>query len=320
MAIVFTNLNIDTLSDQDKENEYLVSEHLNGSLYPSKYITLINELAKLPIISIQDDVTYYKLINEIRDSFISDVNGLLDRDQVIKLYDGDAKLLSLFEKLQDILVNQIDTLLAIDAEYVQQKISSSLATIDSAADDSELLGKLIDSGSSEVDPNKEILDAARDCIIACNNIITISSEIKDDFEEFSYKPAKKIEDLQLELLDLSSSLLESNFPFEYAYKLTQVINMIQTSIPQTDLDPFKTDVFEMLVTLLRQPKKFYSYLKKNEIIDGSISSKLFQVYPKIFEQSVIPLLEQSEKKDYQKQLILKLTRAIFVCLLPKEQN
>ena len=305
MAIAFENLNIDKLSDQDKENEYLVSEHLNGSLYPTNYIILINELAKLPIISVTDDVAYYKLINKIRDTFISDVNGCLDRDQVIKLYNGDSKLINLFQELENILVNQIDTLLAIDANYVQTKISNTLAAFDAAADDSELLGKLISSGSADVDPNEEILNAVRDCIIACNNIISIASEIKDDFEELNYKPAKKIEDLQLQLLDLSSALMESNLPFEYSYKLTQVINMIQTNIPKTDLDPFKNDVFEILLTLLRQPKKFYSYLKKNEIIDGEISSQLFQVYPKIFEQSVIPLLEQSEKKDYQKQLIFK---------------
>lgn len=305
MAIAFENLNIDKLSDQDKENEYLVSEHLNGSLYPTNYITLINELAKLPIISVTDDAAYYKLINKIRDTFISDINGCLDRDQVIKLYNGDAKLINLFQDLQDILVEQSDVLMNIDQNYIRQTIANQLATFDAAADDSELLGKLISSGNQQVDQNKEILDNVRDCIIACNNIISIASDIKDDFEELNYKPAKKIEDLQLQLLDLSSALVESNLPFEYSYKLTQIINMIQTNIPQTDLDPFKNDVFEMLLTLLRQPKKFYSYLKKNEIIDGSISSQLFQVYPKIFEQSVIPLLEQSEKKDYQKQLIFK---------------
>ncbi|MFN6269263.1 MAG: hypothetical protein ACK40T_02600 [Akkermansiaceae bacterium] len=305
MAIAFENLNIDKLSDQDKENEYLVSEHLNGSLYPSNYITLINELAKLPIISITDDAEYYKLINKIRDTFISDVTGLLDRDQVIKLYNGDAKLINLFQDLQDILIGQSSVLLQIDANYAQKIIANQLATFEAAADDTELVGKLISTGNQPIDPNKEILDNVTDCIIACNNIISVASDIKDDFEELNYKPAKKIEDLQLQLLDLSSALMESNLPFEYAYKLTQVINMIQTNIPQTDLDPFKNDVFEMLLTLLRQPKKFYSYLKKNEIIDGEISSQLFQVYPKIFEQSVIPLLEQSEKKDYQKQLIFK---------------
>ena len=305
MAIAFTNLNIDTLGDKDKEIEFLVSEHLNGTLYPSKFISLVTEVAKLPIISVDDDAIYFKLINKIRNEFVSDTDGLLDRDQLIKLYNGDSKLINLFQELETILVNQIDTLLAIDANYFQTKISNTLAAFDAAADDSELLGKLISSGSANVDPNEEILNAVTDCIIACNNIISIASEIKDDFEELNYKPAKKIEDLQLQLLDLSSALIESNLPFEYSYKLTQVINMIQTNIPQTDLDPFKNDVFEMLLTLLRQPKKFYSYLKKNEIIDGEISSQLFQVYPKIFEQSVIPLLEQSEKKDYQKQLIFK---------------
>ena len=305
MAIVFTNLNIDTLGDKDKEIEFLVSEHLNGTLYPSKFISLVTEVAKLPIISVDDDATYFKLINKIRNEFISDTNGLLDRDQLIKLYNGDSKLINLFQELETILVNQIDTLLAIDANYVQTKISNTLAAFDAAADDSELLGKLISSGSADVDPNEEILNAVRDCIVSCNNIISLASEIKDDFEEINYKPAKDIEDVQLEIIDLSSALLESDFPFDYAYKLTQAINVIQTNIPKDSLDPFKNEVFNMLLLLIRQPKKFYSYLKKNKIIDGSISENLFQVYPKIFEQSVIPLLEQSEKKDYQKQLILK---------------
>lgn len=305
MAIVFTNLNIDTLGDKDKEIEVLVSEHLNGSLYPSKFITLVTELAKLPIISVEDDATYYNLVNKIRNEFISEVNGLLDRDQIIKLYNGDSKLINLFQQLEDILVGQIDTLLAIDKQYIQNRISNALATLDAAADDSELLGKLISTGNQEVDPNKEILDAARDCIISCNNITNIASEIKDDFEELNFKPAKKIEEIKLELLDLSSSLIESDLPFEYAYKLSQVLNMIQSNIPQTELDPFKNDVFEDLVELLRKPKKFYSMLKKSEVIDGSIGDNLFIAYPKLFEQIVIPLLEQSENKAYQKQLILK---------------
>jgi hypothetical protein len=263
------------------------------------------ELTRLPILSVEDDATYYKLINKIRNEFISDVNGLIDRDQAIKLYEGNPKLIKLFEDLRNILIDQVPIMLEIDRKYKENQIVNTLQSFEMAQNDSELLGRLISGNVDEVDPNKEILDSTRDCIIACDNIIAIATDVKDDFEESNFKVSKSIQSIREEILSLSLALRELNSPFEYAYKLTQVINMIQTNIPQTDLDPFKNDVFEMLLTLLRQPKKFYSYLKKNEIIDGKISSQLFQVYPKIFEQSVIPLLEQSEKKDYQKQLIFK---------------
>jgi hypothetical protein len=305
MAIVFTNLNIDTLSDKDKEIEFLVSEHINGSLYPTKFIELMIELARLPIISVEDDATYFKLINKIRNEFISDVNGLIDRDKAIKLYDGESKLITLFENLRDTLTSQVPTMLETDRKYKENQVVNTLQAFESAQDDPELFGKLISGNVDELDPNKEILDATRDCIITCDNIIAIATDVKDDFEESNFKVSKSIQSIREEILGLSLALRELNLPFEYAYKLSQVLNMMDSNIPVTELDPFKNDTYEMLITLLRKPKKFYSMLKKDEIIDGSISTNIFQVYPKIFEQSVIPLLESIENKDYQKQITFK---------------
>lgn len=305
MAIVFTNLNIDTLSDKDKEIEFLVSEHINGSLYPTKFIELMIELARLPIISVEDDATYYKLINKIRNEFISDVNGLIDRDKAIKLYDGESKLVKLFENLRDTLASQVPAMLEIDKKYKENQIVNTLQAFESAKDDPELFGKLISGNVDELDPNKEILDATRDCIIACDNIIAIATDVKDDFEESNFKVSKSIQSIREEILGLSIALRELNLPFEYAYKLSQVLNIMDSNIPATELDLFKNDVYEILITLLRKPKKFYSMLKKDEIIDGSISTNIFQVYPKIFEQSVIPLLDSIENKDYQKQITFK---------------
>lgn len=305
MAIVFTNLNIDTLSDKDKEIEFLVSEHIDGSLYPTKFIELMIELAKLPIISVEDDATYYKLINKIRNEFISDVNGLIDRDKAIKLYDGESKLITLFENLRDTLTSQVPVMLEIDRKYKENQIVNTLQAFESAQDNPELFGKLISGNVDELDPNKEILDATRDCIIVCDNIISIATDVKDDFKESNFKVSKSIQSIREEILGLSLALRELNLPFEYAYKLSQVLNIMESNIPKTELDPFKNDTYEMLITLLRKPKKFYSMLKKDEIIDGSISTNIFQVYPKIFEQSVIPLLETIENKDYQKQITFK---------------
>jgi hypothetical protein len=305
MAIVFTNLNIDTLSDKEKEIEFLVSEHINGSLYPTKFIELMVELARLNILSVEDDATYYKLINKIRNEFISDVNGLIDRDQAIKLYEGNPKLIKLFEDLRNILIDQVPIMLEIDRKYKENQIVNTLQSFEMAQNDSELLGKLISGNVDEVDPNKEILDSTRDCIIACDNIIAIATDVKDDFEEFNFKVSKSIQGIREEILGLSLTLRDLNLPFEYAYKLSQVLNLMESNIPPTELDPFKNDVYEILITLLRKPKKFYSMLKKDEIIDGSISTNIFQVYPKIFEQSVIPLLESIENKDYQKQITFK---------------
>lgn len=293
---------INPLSNTKLEIEYLVGEYLNGCIYPNDYINLIIRLSKLPMIELLTDVMYYDTVIQIKKLLESDSNELLDKDEVIKIYNKKSKAIELI----DSLVNQSRVLyksLFIQSEedaFIRH--SNMLNNMDTL--NPEALGVSIDLYSNnDIDLSQPILKALQDVEIIGQSILDSLESITGKYVEDKIKTPKNIQDIKLYILEQMNVLQDSNTLPEYLMTLMEALRIIEQSIPKDELDPWKNEVFFELLKVLKNPKNYYSYIKQNKIIDPSISTIISQIYPETYDIAANLVIEKLDKQTYQDKLI-----------------
>jgi len=294
--------NIDTLSDTQLENEILVGDYLNGCIYPMNYINLINKLSKLPVIELLTDITYFETIMAIKKELQSETSNTLDKEAVIKVYNKKSKIIPLIESL-GLQASLLHKQLFVDAEAdAFVKMSSAMQNMETY--DQYALGTMIDLYSAQTpDYSTKIIEKLKETEVICAAIMDLIAAITTKYSETNIKVPKKIEDMGIYLLEQLEIVQDFDTVPEYLMLLMNTLATMEQLLPQDTLDPWKNSVYLQLIEILRNPLKYYSYLKNDKILDGSISEQIGTLYPETYQLAISNLLDKLPKLTYQQQII-----------------
>ena len=297
---------INPISNTKLEMEILIGDYLRGIIYPIDYINLLIRLSKLPMIELITDSMYLATVLEIQKLLKSDPKETLDKEEIIKIYNKKSKIPFLIESL----VNQSKLLslelnVAVQQEHIQRTndLITSMDTLDP-----ESLGQSIDNAANfkqMPDLSTQVLQSMNQVIVFGEGILKSINEIQSKYIEDNQKIPKTIIDFKLYILEKVQSLQNVDILPDFLMPLMETLAYIEQQIPQDELDPWKLDVFFELIQVLRNPKKFYSYIKQDKIIDGSIGEAVGQLYPETYNIATELVIDKlnSNNITYQKQIM-----------------
>jgi hypothetical protein len=168
----------------------------------------------------------------------------------------------------------------------------------------QALGASIDLYSNnDVDLSQPILKAIKEVEVIGQAILDSLESINTKYVEDTIKPPKGIKDIKLYILTQMAILQDSNTLPEYLMTLMETLRIIEQSIPANELDPWKNEVFFNILQVLKNPNKYYTYIKSDSIIDPSVSTIISQIYPETYDIAANLIIEKLDKMPYQKQII-----------------
>jgi hypothetical protein len=289
----------DNFCDPNLETEIQVSNILKGLLSNPTYISFREEICKLKMIDVSDDITEVLLMLQRK---IVDSMGLLKDNKMEAYYKGkDNELFLLFKQLKEKIGKQIVTY----EDALQKRMDESVAELEYSMNQSDYASMVegLGSISNEEMYTKELEATQQDMFnmeVSLRNIINAYDKNEPFISKKAYY-SKFDTEYKLYLDQLTKSIDQITNSALVSMNVFQAIDSITQKVPPNDLDPFKQDEVDNLVHIFMNPKDYYS-MCKSEAIDSEENATLFQhVYPEFHKLFLDMYMDDFETMDIQEQ-------------------
>ena len=209
---------IKPLSNNHLENETLTGDYLRGIQYAPQFMELINSLSNLPIIELIEDQQFYNDSIELKKLLVDETTDLLDRDEIVKVYNKKSKAIELLKSLE----SQIDIIepdMELQArEMARIKAEDKINAFNNA--DLESLYTLIDlHDQPEQDFYTPFIQSLQEFKIRVKGVNDLIDSIDGKYFEDKTKVPKKNKEFKLYILEQLNELQNTTLPSNMLYTL-----------------------------------------------------------------------------------------------------
>ncbi len=283
------------------EPEYLASQILSGIILPDKYTALRVNMAGLKIIDASPKLT--KLLETLQD-LVVDKFGLLKDQEMKSYYMGEnPELKSLVKKI----FKETEIQIELYGQAVEDKLEQVIGNIESHAKSMDYYDLIQGVNKSQFDSeDAKNYDNIQTDLRRSKGILT--SIFKAYGVGESRIPTKPVVEVgltpryKLFINELMTNIDSVTTNIMFTITLSKALDSIISLIPKDELDPYLSDVCKNFLSVVTDPKSFYTKCKQDEIVSEAVGTMFAHSYPGFYNLYQDMCLEDYDGLEYQSQL------------------
>lgn len=294
-------LPVETVGNPGLECEYITSKLMAGIMWPDLYTNLRSDLAGLEFIDASETLTI--TLKALQKKIVTKFGLLDDKESLDYFYGKNPEVMFLVKVVQEEVDNLIDLYgIAVAQKYdeIGSKIEASASTMNFRD-----LGDAVNQTSGDVDHMHQ-LDQTQ---LQLRKSVGVLREIENAYGASLGKVSTKAivkpgltTDYKLFLQQFSTNVGEVASNARLGFTLGRTFDALFSLMPKDDLDPYLIDVFNNFLSVVIDPKSYYSKCERDEIVSSSVGQMFNHCYPEFYFKYQDMYMDDFEKMDYQDQI------------------